>query len=75
MGQSEKVMETTGWQGANARADAWRGVLQTLLVADGYSGAMGLLPGRVLLYPGEHSLKLGTPGLYDGRPLAFKRRM
>ena len=25
--------------------------------------------------PGEHSLKLGTPGLYDGRPLAFKTRM
>ena len=22
--------------------------------------------------PGEHSLELGTPGLYDGRPLAFK---
>ena len=25
--------------------------------------------------PGEHSLKLGTPGLKDGRPLAFKSRM
>ena len=25
--------------------------------------------------PGEHSLKLGTPGLKDGRPLAFKTRM
>jgi hypothetical protein len=25
--------------------------------------------------PGEHSLKLGTPGLQDGRPLAFKTRM
>ena len=25
--------------------------------------------------PGEHSLKLGTPGLNDGRPLAFKTRM
>ena len=24
--------------------------------------------------PGERSLKLGTPGLYDGRPLAFKTR-
>ena len=22
--------------------------------------------------PGEHSLELGTPGLNDGRPLAFK---
>ncbi len=25
--------------------------------------------------PGEHSLKLGTPGLKYGRPLAFKARM
>jgi len=25
--------------------------------------------------PGEHSLKLGTPGLKYGRPLAFKTRM
>ena len=25
--------------------------------------------------PGEHSLKLGTAGLYDGRPLAFKAKM
>ena len=25
--------------------------------------------------PGEHSLRLGTPGLYYGRPLAFKTRM
>ena len=25
--------------------------------------------------PGEHSLKLGTPGLKDGRPLAFKATM
>ena len=25
--------------------------------------------------PGEHSLELGTPGLKDGRPLAFKTRM
>jgi hypothetical protein len=24
--------------------------------------------------PGEHSLKLGTPGLKYGRPLAFKTR-
>ena len=24
--------------------------------------------------PGERSLKLGTPRLYDGRPLAFKTR-
>ncbi len=25
--------------------------------------------------PGKHSLKLGIPGLYDGRPLAFKTTM
>jgi hypothetical protein len=25
--------------------------------------------------PGEHSLKLGTPGLKYGRPLAFKTSM
>ena len=50
-------------------------MLQTLLVYVGCGGAMGLLPDRVLPYPGEHSLKLGTPGLKDGRPLAFKARM
>jgi len=27
------------------------------------------------LNPGEHSLRLGTPGLQDGRPLAFKTEM
>ena len=53
----------------NVRADAERGVLQTLLVTVGCGGAKGLLPGCVLRYPGEHSLKLGTPGLYYAAPL------
>ncbi len=48
-----------------------RSVLQTLLVTVGCNGAVGLLPGRVLLYPGEHSLKLGTPGLYYAAPLGL----
>ena len=46
--------------------------MQTLLVPAGRDGVVGLLPGWVRAYPGEHSLKLGTPGLKDGRPLAFK---
>lgn len=36
---------------------------------------MGLLPGSGVDNPGEHSLRLGTPGLYYGRPLAFKAGM
>ena len=29
---------------------------------------------RIGQNPGEHSLRLGTPGLNDGRPLAFKTK-
>ena len=38
-------------------------------------GALGLLPDEVARYPGKRSLKLGIPGLYYGRPLAFKAGM
>ena len=55
----------------NAREEVWRGVLQTLLVAGGCGGVVGLLPGRVGAYPGEHSLKLGTPGLNYAAPLGL----
>ena len=57
--------------GVSARADVRRSVLQTLLVGVGCVGAVGLLSGRLLTYPGEHSLKLGTPGLYYAAPLGL----
>ena len=47
---------------------------QTLLVpGDVWSGA-GFASRTGCQNPGEHSLKLGTPGLKYGRPLAFKTK-
>ncbi len=47
---------------------------QTLLVPGVVSRGYGF-PQIGCQNPGEHSLKLGTPGLKYGRPLAFKTRM
>jgi hypothetical protein len=41
-----------------------RGVLQTLLVNVGCGGVPGLLPGRVLPYPGSPRQGSADPGLY-----------
>ena len=48
---------------------------QTLLVPGVVLRGAGFASRFVCQNPGEHSLKLGTPGLYYGRPLAFKTRM
>ena len=48
---------------------------QTLLVPGGVLRGAGFAAQMVCQNPGEHSLKLGTPGLKYGRPLAFKARM
>jgi hypothetical protein len=48
---------------------------QTLLVPGVVWRGTGFAPRIGCQNPGEHSLKLGTPGLKYGRPLAFKTRM
>ena len=48
---------------------------QTLLVPDDVWRGTGFASRIGCENPGEHSLKLGTPGLKYGRPLAFKTRM
>ena len=48
---------------------------QTLLVTGVVWRGSGFASQIGCQNPGEHSLKLGTPGLYYGRPLAFKTRM
>ncbi len=53
-------------------ANVGRSSLQTLLVNAGCGKMLDLLPGGHLIYPGEHSLKLGTPGLYYAAPLELK---
>ena len=45
---------------------------QTLLVPGVVWRGTGFASRTGCQNPGEHSLKLGTPGLYYGRPLAFK---
>ena len=45
---------------------------QTLLAPDVMWRSTGFASRIACQNPGEHSLKLGTPGLKDGRPLAFK---
>ena len=60
---------------------SWRYALSAAgLVADAAGGhsvwrSLGFASQIGCQNPGEHSLKLGTPGLYYGRPLAFKTRM
>ncbi|OYW75678.1 MAG: hypothetical protein B7Z37_12365 [Verrucomicrobia bacterium 12-59-8] len=49
--------------------------MKTLLVSAVCQESDGFASRVVLTNPGEHSLKLGTPGLKYGRPLAFKTRV
>jgi len=48
---------------------------QTLLAPGGVWRSTGFASRIGCQNPGEHSLELGTPGLKDGRPLAFQTRM
>ena len=48
---------------------------QTLLAPGVVWRSTGFASRIACQHPGEHSLELGTPGLKDGRPLAFKTRM
>ena len=49
----------------------WRSLLQTLLVADGCGGVLGLLSGRFFRYPGSPRLGSADPGLYYATPLGL----
>lgn len=52
-------------------ANTWRSFLQTLLVAAGCGGVLGLLPGRLYRYPGSPRLGSADPGLNSATPLGL----
>ena len=52
-------------------ANAWRSLVQTLLVAAGCGGVLGLLPGRFYRYPGSPRLGSAAPGLNYATPLGL----
>jgi len=52
-------------------ARVWRSLLQTLLVATGCGGVLGLLSGRARHYPGSPRLGSADPGLYYAAPLGL----
>ena len=59
------------WSAVQRGANAWRRSLQTLLVDDMCSGALGLLSGRMLLDPGSPRLGSADTGLYSAAPLGL----
>ena len=52
-------------------ANVWRSSVQTLLVAAGCGGVLGLLSGRARLYPGSPRLGSADPGLNYATPLGL----
>ena len=63
------------WSGTQNTAACGAMAEQTLLVPGVVWRGTGFAARIGCQNPGEHSLKLGTPGLNYGRPLAFKTRM